>query len=274
MSTEYAPGLHVVTGRTVDASAYDRWVGRWSRLFVPSLLAAARVSPGCTVLDVATGTGEAALMALSAVGVSGIVVGTDIAPEMLQAARARLNAPSFLTVAADGQALPFKDASFDAAVCQLGLQFFPDPFLGLQEFRRILRPGSRGAVCVISSPDQAPMFGVLAETLSTFMPERREVLYLSFALADQERLRRLFVDAGFEDVRVEREICSDTIESFDEYWAAIETGTGSQPQTYLALPEADRRNVRETVKASLARFESDGKLSMSIEMLIGSGRAR
>src|SRR6185437_3700342 len=128
MSTEYAPGLHVVTGRAVDASAYDRWVGRWSRLFVPSLLAAARVSPGCTVLDVATGTGEAALMALSAVGVSGIVVGTDIAPEMLQAARARLNAPSFLTVAADGQALPFKDASFDAAVCQLGLQFFPDPF--------------------------------------------------------------------------------------------------------------------------------------------------
>ena len=273
MSTEYAPGLHVVSGRAVDASAYDRWVGRWSRLFVPSLLAAARVSPGCAVLDVATGTGEAAVMALSAVGVSGIVVGTDIAPEMLQAARGRLNAPSFLTVAADGQALPFGDASFDAVVCQLGLQFFPDPSMGLREFRRVLRPGRRGAVCVISAPDRAPMFGVLAETLSKFVPERRDLLYLSFALADQEGLEGLFVDAGFGDVRVEREVRSDIIGSFDEYWAAIETGTGSQPQTYLALAEADRRSVREAVKAGLARFESGGRLSMSIEMLIGSGCA-
>ena len=126
---------------------------------------------------------------------------------------------------------------------------------------------------MISSPDRAPMFGVLAETLSKFMPERRDVLHLSFALADQGRLERLFAGAGFRNVRVERQVRSDTIESFDEYWEAIETGTGSQPQTYRALAEADRRSVRETVKAKLARFESGGRLSMSIEMLIGSGCA-
>lgn len=273
MSTEYAPGLHVVTGQAVDASAYDRWVGRWSRLFVPSLLAAAQVSPGCTVLDVATGTGEAALMALPIVGSSGMVVGADIGPEMLEAARARLNAPLFQPVAANGQALPFSDASMDAVICQLGLQFFPDPARGLLEFRRVLRPGTRAAVCVISSPDRAPMFGILADTLSRFMPERRHVLYLSFALADQRRLETLFAGAGFQDIRIEHEARSDTMESFDEYWEPIETGIGSQPQTYLALAEADRRSVRETVKAKLAQFESDGRLSMSIETLIGSGRA-
>src|SRR6516162_10275189 len=129
MSTDYAPGLHVVTGKAVSASAYDRWVGRWSRLFVPSLLAAAQVSPGCTALDVATGTGEAAAMALSIVGSSGIVVGADIAPEMLEAARVRLASQTFRPAAADGQALPFGDDSFDAVICQLGLQFFPDPAL-------------------------------------------------------------------------------------------------------------------------------------------------
>jgi ubiquinone/menaquinone biosynthesis C-methylase UbiE len=115
--------------------------------FVPSLLAAAHVSPGCTVLDVATGTGKAALMVLPMVGASGLVIGSDIAPEMLEAARLRLNASSFRPVAADGQALPFKDGSFDAVVCQLGLQFFPDPAMGLKEFRRVLRrgPGRRYA---------------------------------------------------------------------------------------------------------------------------------
>src|SRR5215475_13176944 len=234
MSTEYAPGLHVVSGRATDALAYDRWIGRWSRLFVPSLLAAAQVSPGSIVLDVATGTGEAALAALSIVGASGAVVGADIAPEMLETAHVRLNTPLFHPVAADGQALPFRDESFDAISCQLGLQFFPDPSTGRLEFRRVLRPGSWAAVCVISSPDRAPMFGVLADTLSTFMPERRDILRNSFALADQGKFEKLFAGAGFRDVRVEREVRADTVESFQEYWEPIETGVGSLPQTYLA----------------------------------------
>jgi ubiquinone/menaquinone biosynthesis C-methylase UbiE len=81
------------------------------------------------VLDVSTGTGEAASMALSIVGTSGLVFGADISPAMVQAARHRLNDRSFWPVAADGQKLAFRDGSFDAVICQLGLQFFPDPAL-------------------------------------------------------------------------------------------------------------------------------------------------
>ena len=103
-------------------------------------------------------------------GSSGIVVGADIAPEMLKAARVRLASQTFRPAAADGQALPFGDDSFDAVICQLGLQSFPDPALGLLEFRRVLRPGSRAAVCVHSTPDRTPMWSVLAETLSRFLP--------------------------------------------------------------------------------------------------------
>jgi SAM-dependent methyltransferase len=273
MSTEYAPGLHVVAGKATDAVAYDRWVGRWSRLFVPSLLSAARVSPGCTMLDVATGTGEAALTALSIAGSEGLVVGSDIAVEMLESARHRLDASLFRTVAADGQALPFKDSCFDAVVCQLGLQFFPDPAKGLMEFRRVLRPGAWASVCVFSTPDKSPSFGILAEALSDFLPERREQLHLTWALGDQVRFETLFANAGFRDIHVARETRADTMESFEEYWAPIETGTGQQPQIYRALPEADRRSVRERVRKGLARFETDGKLSLSVEMLIGRGQA-
>src|SRR5262249_16282341 len=96
--------------------------------------------PNQRVLDVSTGTGEAALAALPIVGTSGMLVGADIAPAMLEGARKRLNNPDFHPVAADGQALPFRDGSFDALVCQLGLQFFRDPARGLAEFRRVLRP--------------------------------------------------------------------------------------------------------------------------------------
>src|ERR1700730_4480090 len=64
MSTTFGAGFHAASGKAVDASAYDRWTGRWSRLFIPMVLAAAAVGPNCRVLDVSTGTGEAARMAL------------------------------------------------------------------------------------------------------------------------------------------------------------------------------------------------------------------
>src|SRR5215475_456392 len=137
----FGAGLHTAAGQRVDDSAYYQYISRWSRLFVPAVLAAAEVRSGDRVLDVATGPGEAALGALSMLKPAGHVIGTDISPAMLTAARARLGAGAFQPVAMDGQAMAFRDSSFDAVVCQLGLQFFPDPARGLTEFRRVLRPG-------------------------------------------------------------------------------------------------------------------------------------
>jgi ubiquinone/menaquinone biosynthesis C-methylase UbiE len=273
MSINFGAGLHVTAGRAVDASSYDRYVGRWSRLFVPTVLAAAEISAGYRVLDISTGTGEASSMALPIVGAAGLMIGADISPEMLKSARNRLNEPTFCPVAADGQALPFKEGVFDAVICQLGLQFFPDPACGVSEFRRVLRVGRRAAACVISTPERAPMWGILADVVSRHFPEQHSTLHLSFALADQKRLEQLLANAGFSDVRVELQTREVSFESFEDYWAPIEAGTGSLPQAYLALTGAKRHEVREEVKASLSKFETNGRLSMSVEMLIGSGRA-
>jgi SAM-dependent methyltransferase len=240
---------------------------------VPEVLKAAEVGPGCCVLEVSTGTGEAASMTLPIVDTSGLVIGADISPAMLEAARDRLNEPSFWPIAADGQALPFRDGSFDAVTCQLGLQFFSDPALGLKEFRRVLRVGGCAAVCVISTPDRAPMWGILADVLSRFLPEQRDIINLSFALADPIRLEGLFADAGFRDIHIDRERREDVVECFDDYWEPIEEGTGSQPQIYLSLSQPDRHSVRAEVRDRLSQFESNGRLFLSVEMLIGKGRA-
>ena len=84
---------------------------------MPAVLAAAEVASGYRVLDVATGPGEAARTALSTVTPAGHVIGADISPAMLTAARARLGVGAFQPVAMDGQALAFRDGSFDAVVC-------------------------------------------------------------------------------------------------------------------------------------------------------------
>jgi SAM-dependent methyltransferase len=202
-----------------------------------------------------------------------LVVGADISLAMLKAACTRLAGGSFLPVVADGQALPFRDACFDATLCQLGLMFFPDPTRGLVEARRVLRSGRCAAVCVISSPEKAPMWGVLAETLCRYLPDRAKELQLSFALADAGRLLDMFNAAGFQDVRVRRETRDGVYESFEEYWAPIESGTGLMPQAYCSLPKATRNEVRDEVRERLLQFKSKGRLAMSVEVLIGTGRA-
>jgi ubiquinone/menaquinone biosynthesis C-methylase UbiE len=128
----FGSGLHAAAGQPVDASVYEQYLGRWSRLFVPTVLAAAEVASSDCALDIATGPGEAALLAMAKVTPAGRVIGADISPAMLTAARTRLGAGAFQPVAMDGQALAFRDGSFDAVVCQLGLQFFPDPVRGLR----------------------------------------------------------------------------------------------------------------------------------------------
>ena len=267
MSASFGRGLHAAPGRAVAISAYERYLGRWSRLSVPDLLAAANIVQGNRVLDVATGTGEAAALAIPIVGDSGFVVGSDISLEMVKSASIRLDGPLYCLVNADGQALPFQDGAFDAVVCQLGLQFFPDRAAGLSEFRRVVRTGGTVAVCVNSTPDQLPMWGNLSDALDRFLTrEQRDVLAMSWSLADPERLEGLFSDAGFRDIHVERVRRSRTIDSFEDYWAPIEEGIGQIPQTYHALGEADRRTVREEVHAKLAQYESaDGTLTMGVQ---------
>ena len=79
--------------------------------------------------------------------------------------------------------------------------------------------------------------------------------------------------AGFRDVHAERQSREGAFDSLDDYWAPIEARTGSIRQVYPSLPEDQRRAVRDEVTERLANFQSDGRLVMSVEMLIASGRA-
>lgn len=112
--------------RAEAAAEYDRAFAHVSSHFLPFVLRAARLAPGHRVLDVATGTGISAEAALDAVAPSGSVLATDISQEMVEKARKRLcQSPNAAVAVADGQALSFPEASFDAVICSLGLMFFP-----------------------------------------------------------------------------------------------------------------------------------------------------
>jgi ubiquinone/menaquinone biosynthesis C-methylase UbiE len=190
------------------------------------LLAAAGLTVGQTVLDVAAGTGGLAVMAASRVGPSGRVIATDISLPMLHVAKGEIAGLPVDLVVSDGQDLACRDRSFDVVTCQLGLMFFPDALRGLREFRRVLRGGGRLAIQVWSRPDRVPFFGIVADALSRYYPKQRDILYLSSALADPDHLHGLLADAGFGDVSVVAATREVAFDSFDQYWSAIEAGAG------------------------------------------------
>jgi ubiquinone/menaquinone biosynthesis C-methylase UbiE len=157
------------------ASAWDHFSLRASALHVPSLLNAARITAGQRVLDVATGAGPSAVEAAALIGSSGLLVGTDISLPMLDRAKRNVHGLPVRLVAMDGQALACRDASFDAVICLLGLMFFPDARRGLAEFRRVLRPGGRMAVCVTTTPDRT-VYGRVFELARQYLRRGAETM--------------------------------------------------------------------------------------------------
>ena len=104
------------------------------------------VQSGMQVLDIATGTGNAALAAARS---GAEVVGLDLTPEMFDEARLRADV---LDVAiewkeGDAEALPYPDGAFDRVVSAFGLMYAPRGDVAAAELVRVLRPGGRFALC-------------------------------------------------------------------------------------------------------------------------------
>lgn len=253
------------------AEGYDELFARATRLFIPALLRAARIAPGHSVLDVGTGTGAAARAAVGLVGPSGSVIGGDISPTMLEAARRNLKGLPIMLEILDGQALPFPDGRFDAVICQLGLMFFTDPARGLSEFNRVLRKGGWAAVSVTTTPERS-LFGRIGAVIARHVPERAEKLNRFFAIPDAGRLRSLISGAGFNEVDVQNESRAIEFASFGTYFSGIEKGATLSGQEFVQLSPDLRHRIRDEVRKGLGVTEDDQRLVINMEVLIGSGR--
>jgi len=174
---------------------------RWRRL-----AAAAVVRPGDRVLDAACGTGDFAVADLRAG--AGRVTGLDFSERMLE--RARRKEPRADWVLGDLLALPFPDASFEAATVGFGVRNVADLELGLRELRRVLAPGGRLAILEITRP-RGPLrpffrlwFDGVVPVLGRVLPGGSAYSYLPASVRrfpDAEALAALLREAGFADVR-------------------------------------------------------------------------
>lgn len=239
-------------------NAYEPYVGRWSRMLAPRFLAWALPSPPARALDVGCGTG--ALSESLVEHGAREVVGIDASPAYVAHAARRVPRGRFEP--ADAQRLPFPDASFDAAVSGLVLNFVPDPSAAAREMRRVVRPGGVVAAYVWDYAGRMEMMRVFWDAAIELDPDAAKLDEgARFPLCAPDALRELFEHAGLARVEASHVDQPTTFRDFDDYWSPFLGGQGPAPTYCMSLREEDRARLRERIREKLPT-RSDGSIPL------------
>ncbi|GAB0489132.1 hypothetical protein MMPV_000348 [Pyropia vietnamensis] len=240
------------------ATAYERWAAPLTAQYVPEVLAAAApIGPGTRVLDIATGTGGAAVAA-AATGAT--VLATDISPQMLTAAAKALEPYKSTATAtlADGTALEVPDGSYDVVLSVFGIVTFPAWEAGLREAVRATAPGGRLVLATWTCADGAAFFPTFMDTYrKTFSDKPSPALGPGVAaLNTPAKVTAALTAAGAERI---------TVQSVEHTWvgppaegAARElTGLMERAPFYTALTEDEREVLLPRLEAELGHHAGD-----------------
>jgi ubiquinone/menaquinone biosynthesis C-methylase UbiE len=165
----------------------------------------ARVEPRIT-LEIAAGTGALTQAMALTLAAPARLVATDLNQPMLDFAAAKLAGESRIEWRqADALALPFEDQSFDAAVCQFGVMFFPDKVQGYKEARRVLKPGGRYFFSVWDRLSENEFADTVTQALAELLPDDppRFLARTPHGYHDAERIRMELSAAGFTGISVD-----------------------------------------------------------------------
>jgi SAM-dependent methyltransferase len=181
------------------------------------LTEAVGIAPDERVLDVACGTGNAAIPAAQA---GGKVVGLDLTPELLDVAQKRADEAGVEVdfQVGDAEALPFEDASFDVVLSTFGCMFAPRHEIVAGELARVLRPGGRLGI-VSWTPDGA--IGDFFSTAGPHMPPPPSFVDPPLTWGEEPYVQELFEGTGIS-LRFSTEDWEITHDSVD---AAVECYT-------------------------------------------------
>ena len=228
------------------------------------VVARARVDAGMTVLDVACGTGNAALPAARA-GAS--VTGLDLVPELLESGRTKAAAEGLEIewVEGDAEELPFEDDSFDRVFSTFGHMFAPRHQRTADEMARVCRAGGTIAICCWTPEGSA---GDVFRASGSYMPPPPDFASPPILWGTEEHVREMFGSAA-TDFDFERH--STTIE-----WESIEGFADFFMDRFGPLVTARQMlgerfgELRAEILAAWARWNEadDGRLVLPQEYLL------
>jgi ubiquinone/menaquinone biosynthesis C-methylase UbiE len=239
-----------------DGKAYERLMGRWSRLAGEKFLDWLGAPKNLKWLDVGCGNGAftEVLMARCA---PDSVVGIDPSEGQLAYARGRPGTKGADFRVADAQALPFPDNSFDAAAMALVIVFVPDPLKAVRELNRVVRPGGIAATYMWEFPGGFP-FAPLAmamKDLGLTPPERPNV-----EASAPDTMRAIWKNAGFAALETAVIRIRVQFSSFDDFWDSGTAPVGPSGKALSALAPSAREQLQTRLRERLP-IAADGTIT-------------
>jgi len=261
-----APGLRGQdTGSTMfaNAEAYERFMGRWSRLVAPLLVHFTGIPDAGEVLDVGSGTGSLAF-SIAKLKVHSHVLGIDPSKEYVEYANSQNSFPDRVSFQIDdAQQLRFPDATFQTSVSLLVFNFIPDAKKALSEIRRVTKAGGRISAAVWDYGEGMRMLRVFWDAAASVDAAAGKHDEKHMPLCRAGELAQLWKQGGLEHVHEQPLDITMRFESFADYWDPFLLGQGPAG-AYVRSIDGDRlRNLRSAVKSQLSTKTSDEPLVLT-----------
>ncbi len=232
------------------------------------MLDMANIEPGYRVLDVAAGAGGQTLLAARRVGPNGYVLATDFSTNMLNAAADAVQRAGLTNVdtrVMDAENLDLDADSFDAVICQSGLEAFPNPLKAIKEMRRVVKPRGKIAAIVFSTAEKNPWLSMPRAVV------RRQGCTVDdlFPFGESQTLEDAFKDASLPDVAIRAVSIRRHFSSAGEF---IRRTRGGQLIEFMTnLSDSQREQTWVEIEQQLRQFEGPNGVELPGEFLIGVG---
>jgi SAM-dependent methyltransferase len=241
-----------------DGAAYERLMGRWSKLVGQQFLDWIAPAKNLSWLDVGCGNGaftEEIIARCAPAKISAV----DPSEGQLAFARTRPGAKLAAFRVGDAQSLPFDSRSFDVVAMALAISFVPNPTKGAAEMARVARPGGTAATYMwdfsLGGAPVDPIYRALA-AIGIDGPKPP-----SAGVATLEGLEGLWTEAGLQAVEVKHIRIDAIFAGFDDYWESNSTPSGPQGVLIARMPPDQRERLRHALQAQL-RPDADGRITV------------
>ncbi len=254
------------------ASGYDNPAQRFFPFCADRMIQLINLQPGEKVLDIATGTGMAAIAAAQRVIPDGRVHGIDLSENMLAKAKFNCDKHALDNVdlhLMDAEQLIFRSNYFDVITCGFGLFFLPDMTAALQQWLRVLKPGGR----LIFTSFTQNAFMPYAQQFRQGIEQLGVVLPTNTAwqrLVETATCQQLVTSAGFVDVQSQVAQMGYHLASENDWWELI---SNSGFRRFLDMLNTEQQlQFREQHLAEIAQQKGKDGLWLDVEVIFTQAR--
>jgi ubiquinone/menaquinone biosynthesis C-methylase UbiE len=253
------------------AEGYSEVTMKLFQQYAEEAIAMAGIDSQSHVLDVACGPGT---LTLDAARTAEKVTAIDFSQAMINILHNTIKTGSIANIEAhcgDGQALPFKDESFDAAFSMFGLMFFPDRMRGYKEIYRTLKPGGKTIISSWTPTQDSSVMMAMFGALRAINPDIPEPQTDIASLENPDVLETEMKQAGFTDVNIKRVSKGLSASNATEFWQDMVKGSAPIVMMKNNMPDDAWQEKSKIAIGYIEEHFGDRLSSLSADAWFGIG---